>query len=220
MGRAEAGAGAVLAGCSSAGSQQWSYQDDGLLRSAADPTLCLAADPGTRGVVVSGCVVHAGEVSYDLTVRGELLLRSPRASPSRRDRGLSTRVVVAARDGSRGSGGFWRRGGCATGAGRPAGWAGRAGPRAARILGGGRRAAAARAVGQGHPEQEAGQGSGQGHGSRPTGSEYETRIAQVGAHEDPGAAESAPPEGPVSEVVSPIAGTVASVPAAVGSLLG
>ncbi|MFI1767931.1 RICIN domain-containing protein [Streptomyces sp. NPDC020800] len=47
-GRAEPGAGAVLAACSSAASQQWSYRDDGLLRSADDPALCLAADPGTQ----------------------------------------------------------------------------------------------------------------------------------------------------------------------------
>ncbi|MEU1267934.1 RICIN domain-containing protein [Streptomyces sp. NPDC005799] len=72
-GRMEAGVAAVLAACSSAASQQWSYQDDGLLRSDADPTLCLDADK--RSLVLAGCVVHAGKVRYDLTVRGELLLR-------------------------------------------------------------------------------------------------------------------------------------------------
>ncbi|MEU1013295.1 ricin-type beta-trefoil lectin domain protein, partial [Streptomyces sp. NPDC005890] len=44
--RVEAGAGVRLDLCTAAPAQQWSYQDDGLLRSAADPTLCLAADPG------------------------------------------------------------------------------------------------------------------------------------------------------------------------------
>ncbi len=73
--RITAGAGARLAPCSAAASQQWSYQDDGLLRSAADPTLCLAADPRTKSVALAGCVVPAGEVSYDVTVRGEILLR-------------------------------------------------------------------------------------------------------------------------------------------------
>ncbi|MEV5147423.1 RICIN domain-containing protein [Streptomyces sp. NPDC052727] len=69
------GAGARLAPCSAAASQQWSYRDDGLLRSAADPTLCLAADPRTKSVTPAACVAPAGEVSYDVTVRGEILLR-------------------------------------------------------------------------------------------------------------------------------------------------
>ncbi|WP_460063139.1 ricin-type beta-trefoil lectin domain protein [Streptomyces sp. YKOK-I1] len=102
-GRAESGAAAVLAVCSSAASQQWSYQDDGLLRSAAAPGLCLAADPGHASVALAGCVVHSGEVFFDLTVRGELLLR--------RDGGLlvapgtgkaATKAVVTERDGSAG----------------------------------------------------------------------------------------------------------------------
>lgn len=101
-GRTEAGAPAVLATCSSAASQQWSYQDDGLLRSTAAPTLCLAADPERGTTVLAGCVVHAGEVFFDLTVRGELLLRrgggdqvvAPGTGRSR------TEVVVADRDGS------------------------------------------------------------------------------------------------------------------------
>ncbi|MFF4253526.1 ricin-type beta-trefoil lectin domain protein [Streptomyces sp. NPDC001663] len=97
-GRAESRAAAVLAACSSAASQQWSYQDDGLLRSGADPTLCLASDAGRRSVVLAGCVVHAGEVRYDLTVRGELLLRGGKGllvAP-----GKGTDVTVAERDGS------------------------------------------------------------------------------------------------------------------------
>ncbi|SOD88407.1 RICIN domain-containing protein [Streptomyces sp. Ag109_G2-15] len=224
-GRVEAGVGAVLAGCSSAGSQQWSYQDDGLLRSAADPTLCLAADPGTRGVVVSGCVVHAGEVSYDLTVRGELLLRGPKGlalAPGSGD--SSTRVVVAARDGSRGQrwvleAGVGTRPGRGTSSDGPDGLDAPSSGRSEASKGAAEQSPPGRSD-KGTPRKKQGQGSGQGQGSRPTGSEYETRIAQAGAHEDPGAAESAPSEGPVSEVVSPIAGTVASVPAAVGSLLG
>ncbi|MEU2713076.1 RICIN domain-containing protein [Streptomyces sp. NPDC007205] len=97
----EAGAGVALAPCSSAASQQWSYQDDGLLRSAADPALCLAADPGTKNVVLAGCVVHAGEVAYDFTVRGEILLRRPTGLALTADSGgTSARVGLVPRDGS------------------------------------------------------------------------------------------------------------------------
>ncbi|MFJ8111467.1 RICIN domain-containing protein [Streptomyces sp. NPDC096132] len=100
-GRAESGAAAVLTACSSAASQQWSYQDDGLLRSAAAPTLCLAADPGRGSAALARCVVHSGEAFFDLTVRGELLLRrdgelvvAPGTGRAR------AKVVVTERDGS------------------------------------------------------------------------------------------------------------------------
>ncbi|MGW3208798.1 RICIN domain-containing protein [Streptomyces sp. NPDC001135] len=96
----EPGAGLALAPCSPAVSQ-WSYQDDGLLRSAADPALCLAADPGTKNVVLAGCVVHAGEVAYDFTVRGEILLRRPGGlALAAGSGGLCARVGLAPRDGS------------------------------------------------------------------------------------------------------------------------
>ncbi|MEV6291969.1 RICIN domain-containing protein [Streptomyces sp. NPDC051896] len=95
------GAGVGLAPCSTAASQQWSYRDDGVLRSAADLSLCLAADPGTETVVLAGCVVHPGEVVYDITVGGEIL--------PRRHEGLAlapgpgdafARVALVSRDGS------------------------------------------------------------------------------------------------------------------------
>ncbi|WP_336115810.1 RICIN domain-containing protein [Streptomyces sp. PTD9-10] len=229
-GNAEAGAGAVLAECSSGASQQWSYQDDGLLRSAADPALCLAADPGTRSVVVSACVVHAGEVSYDITVRGEVLLRRPEGlalAPGSGD--FPTRVVVADRDGSKGQ--RWvLEAGARTGAG--AGAPSRRGtpPEApdpgrtepskgaaeqpGRLLGGD---APGEGRGQGHGD---GQGQGRGQERRPAEPGYETRIAQAGAHEDPGAAESVPPAHPVRRLVPRVAGTLVSAPTAVGSLLG
>jgi hypothetical protein len=98
VGGPRAGAAAVLAACSSAASQQWSYEDDGLLRSGADPTLCLDAD--ARAVVLAGCVVHAGEVRYDFTVRGELLVRGSEGLLIAPGKGGD--VVVAERDGSAG----------------------------------------------------------------------------------------------------------------------
>ncbi len=97
-GRTAAGAEAVLATCSTAGSQQWSYQEDGLLRSVVDPRLCLDSDAGKRAVLVADCLGPTGEVRYDLTVRGELLLRRGKGllvAPGEGDT-----VVVAARDGS------------------------------------------------------------------------------------------------------------------------
>ncbi|MFH9400295.1 ricin-type beta-trefoil lectin domain protein [Streptomyces sp. NPDC017638] len=75
-GRVAAGAGVRLASCSAAVSQQWTYQgDDGLLRSAADPALCLTADPATRTVALAGCPASAAEASYDFTLHGEILIR-------------------------------------------------------------------------------------------------------------------------------------------------
>lgn len=69
-----AGAGTRLAVCSSAATQQWSYEYDGLLRSLADPRLCLDSHSAAGEVFLSGCVgSNAGEVRYDLTVQGELL---------------------------------------------------------------------------------------------------------------------------------------------------
>ena len=97
-GRARADARIVLTACSAGGSQQWSYQDDGVLRSGADPTLCLGSDPAGGSVVLASCLVHAGVVRYDLTVRGELLPRGGGglavASGTGRD------VIVTDRDGS------------------------------------------------------------------------------------------------------------------------
>ncbi|MCX4702485.1 RICIN domain-containing protein [Streptomyces sp. NBC_01373] len=97
-GGSEDGAGTLLTACSAAASQQWSYQGDGLLRSAVDATRCLDADADEGSVVLADCVVHAGEVRYDLTVRGELLLR--RGGGLLVAPGPGNTVVVADRDGS------------------------------------------------------------------------------------------------------------------------
>nr|WP_231905777.1 RICIN domain-containing protein [Streptomyces davaonensis] len=94
-----AGAATVLAGCSAAGSQQWSYRDDGLLRSGADPGLCLDSHADDGLVLLADCLVHAGEARYDLTVHGELLLRGDEdraVAPGADERD----VTVAERDGS------------------------------------------------------------------------------------------------------------------------
>ncbi|MGW0798873.1 RICIN domain-containing protein [Streptomyces sp. NPDC002692] len=79
-GRARSGAEAELAGCSLARTQQWSYEDDGLLRSAADPGLCLDSGAADGVVALDRCAApgdaHGDDVRYDLTVRGELLPRA------------------------------------------------------------------------------------------------------------------------------------------------
>ncbi|WP_167345877.1 RICIN domain-containing protein [Streptomyces iakyrus] len=97
-GRARADARIVLTACSTGGSQQWSYQEDGVLRSGADPTLCLGSDPAEGSVVLAGCLVHAGVVRYDLTVRGELLPRGGRGLAVAPGEGRG--VIVTRRDGS------------------------------------------------------------------------------------------------------------------------
>lgn len=104
-GRAKTGAEAELAVCSSAWTQQWSYESDGLLRSVADPTLCLDSRADDGVVVLDRCAAksdaHGGDVRYDLTVRGELLSRSREGlavTPSSTD--PSADIVVKDRDGS------------------------------------------------------------------------------------------------------------------------
>ncbi|MFJ9247493.1 RICIN domain-containing protein [Streptomyces sp. NPDC101776] len=99
--RVRSGAAVALAACSTAGSQQWSYDQDGLLRSLTDPGLCLDADTTAGTVTLAGCLVHAGEVHYDLTVRGEFLLRWSQGlavSPVSGEPGA--RIVLTDRDGS------------------------------------------------------------------------------------------------------------------------
>jgi hypothetical protein len=99
-GRTGSGTAAVLTACSSAASQQWSYQREGLLRSIADPALCLVADPGPRTVGLDGCLVHSGEAFFDLTVRGELRLRRDGDLVVAPDPGeAGPDVVVTERDG-------------------------------------------------------------------------------------------------------------------------
>jgi hypothetical protein len=104
-GRARAGAGTKLAVCSSAWTQQWSYEDDGLLRSIANPELCLDSHADNGVVFLDRCVAEGAprdkDVRYDLTVKGELLPRwhdGLAVTPASTD--PDTDVVVKVRDGS------------------------------------------------------------------------------------------------------------------------
>ncbi|MGW2485983.1 RICIN domain-containing protein [Streptomyces sp. NPDC001606] len=78
-GTPKAGAGAVLAGCSAAATQQWTYETDGLLRSAAGPDLCLDSHADAGVVILGACAGpdsrRADDVRYDLTAQGELVPR-------------------------------------------------------------------------------------------------------------------------------------------------
>ncbi|WBO62292.1 RICIN domain-containing protein [Streptomyces camelliae] len=78
-GTPRAGAGAVLAVCSSAATQQWTYDADGLLRSAAGPDLCLDSHADAGVVILGSCAgagsARANDVRYDRSAEGELLTR-------------------------------------------------------------------------------------------------------------------------------------------------
>ncbi|MDC0770565.1 ricin-type beta-trefoil lectin domain protein [Streptomyces sp. HD] len=114
-GEIRSGAPAELAQCSASASQQWSYQDSGLLRSAAEPTLCLDSDRDKGTVVLADCLAHAGEVRYDLTVHGELLPR--RSGGLAVAGGEDESVTLADRDGSDAQ--RWVLGGGLAGAPKP-----------------------------------------------------------------------------------------------------
>lgn len=104
-GKATAGAVARLASCSTAWTQMWSYEDDGLLRSVANPDLCLDSHADAGVVILGRCAAASAErgddVRYDLTVRGELLPRWEEGlavAPASDDPDAD--VVVKVRDGS------------------------------------------------------------------------------------------------------------------------
>lgn len=106
-GSPRSGAGVVLAACSPAWSQQWTYENDGLLRSAADAGLCLDSRADAGVVILGSCAPATGargtDVRYDLTVQGELLPRWDETlalAPSAA--GPAADLVVKVRDGSDG----------------------------------------------------------------------------------------------------------------------
>ncbi|NGO06783.1 ricin-type beta-trefoil lectin domain protein [Streptomyces sp. HC44] len=102
-GKAKSGAAGKLAVCSSVQTQQWSYEEDGLLRSVANPDLCLDSHVDAGVVVLGGCAdadsKRGDDVRYDLTVRGELLPRwreGLAVTPASKDPNAD--VVVKVRD--------------------------------------------------------------------------------------------------------------------------
>ncbi|MGW8063816.1 ricin-type beta-trefoil lectin domain protein [Streptomyces ziwulingensis] len=107
----KAGVGARLATCSDAWTQQWTYEDDGLLRSVADPGLCLDSQ-ADAGVVVLGTCADGGtergdDVRYDLSGPGELVPRRNRQlALAATTAAPGADVVVTVRDGSDGQ--RWR----------------------------------------------------------------------------------------------------------------
>ncbi|MET9405164.1 RICIN domain-containing protein [Streptomyces sp. NPDC002935] len=102
---AEEGAGARLAVCSSAWTQQWSYEKDGLLRSVARPELCLDSHADNGVAFLGRCVAEDAkqgeDMRYDLTAQGELLPRwndGLAVAPASTDPDAD--VVAKVRDGS------------------------------------------------------------------------------------------------------------------------
>ncbi|QGV80166.1 RICIN domain-containing protein [Streptomyces ficellus] len=70
------GAELVLAPCSGSGSQVWRYERDGLLRSAAAPTLCPHSQESSGAAVLRLCEAQAAvTVRYDLSVQGHVVPR-------------------------------------------------------------------------------------------------------------------------------------------------
>lgn len=67
-----------LAKCSGVEGQQWTYETDGLLRSAADPDLCLDSHLGfsVRLATCGGATApEAKDIRYDFTLQGTLVPR-------------------------------------------------------------------------------------------------------------------------------------------------
>ncbi|WP_328673176.1 RICIN domain-containing protein [Streptomyces sp. NBC_00328] len=101
--RAVEGAEATLDVCSSAWTQQWVYERDGLLRSVASTGLCLdaRADDGVLllGRCADGDEKRREDLRYDLTDEGELLSRGRdglAVAPASTDPGAD--IVVKVRD--------------------------------------------------------------------------------------------------------------------------
>ncbi|MEU3254197.1 RICIN domain-containing protein [Streptomyces sp. NPDC006997] len=138
-----AGAGTELAPCSDARGQQWSYEDDGLLRSVAEPGLCLDSHADAGVVILGECaaadVERGADVRYDLTVRGELLPRwDEQLALAATTDAPGADIVVKVRDGSDGQ--RWLTG-SPSASSDPLSVTGTEGPSARRVeLPGGRRA--------------------------------------------------------------------------------
>lgn len=104
-GTATKGAMAELSVCTDARTQQWTHENDGRLRSAADPELCLDSNQADGmallGTCVSASAKNADDVRYDLTGEGELIPRRQKKlalTPVTPE--VDSDVVVKVRDGS------------------------------------------------------------------------------------------------------------------------
>ncbi|MFD7455764.1 RICIN domain-containing protein [Streptomyces sp. NPDC059868] len=105
QGEPQAGAAVEPASCSAEWTQQWSYENDGLLRSVADPGLCLDSRADAGVVILGECAdaddERGDDVRYDLTVQGEFLPRWDEQlalAPTTGEPGAD--IVVKVRDGS------------------------------------------------------------------------------------------------------------------------
>ncbi|MFJ8106149.1 ricin-type beta-trefoil lectin domain protein [Streptomyces sp. NPDC096132] len=77
--KAVKGAETELATCSSDAGQQWTYETDGLLRSTANPDLCLDSHLGYSvrlGLCTGSSAAAAKNIRYDFTLQGTLVPRS------------------------------------------------------------------------------------------------------------------------------------------------
>ncbi|CAM5738491.1 Ricin-type beta-trefoil lectin domain protein OS=Streptomyces tendae OX=1932 GN=GUR47_04620 PE=4 SV=1 [Streptomyces tendae] len=104
-GEPRAGAAARVAKCSAVWTQQWTHEEDGLLRSVADPGLCLDSR-ADAGVVILGTCADEGtergdDVRYELTGKGELVPRGQKLlALATTTRAPDADVVVKVHDGS------------------------------------------------------------------------------------------------------------------------
>ncbi|MFF7200539.1 RICIN domain-containing protein [Streptomyces sp. NPDC008141] len=103
--RAQFGTEATMAACTTSVTQQWVYENDGLLRSGAALELCLNSHELDGVLVLGSCpgtsAPDASDVRYDLTIQGHVVPRwneSLAVVPSSTEAGAP--VVVKVRDGS------------------------------------------------------------------------------------------------------------------------
>ncbi|MBE8477970.1 RICIN domain-containing protein [Streptomyces justiciae] len=105
-GAVKEGAATELEACSDDDTQKWTYdEDDGLLRSAADPDLCLDSHADAGVVILGTCAddkgKRAADVRYDITVQGELLTRwDEQLAVTSTSGEPDSDIVVKVRDGS------------------------------------------------------------------------------------------------------------------------
>ncbi|MCW2871899.1 RICIN domain-containing protein [Actinacidiphila oryziradicis] len=103
-GQPELHAEAEAATCTASQAQQWSYETDGLLRSLADPDLCLNSHQDFAlelGTCTAASEASAADVRYDLTIQGNLIPQWNQqlaVVPVSRERAAA--AVLKSRDGS------------------------------------------------------------------------------------------------------------------------